>query len=106
MAFAVPSTLKHELQQRVISDGYGLRGKSKWVSEAIVKLFDYPNHLDLIFYSDEIQGLDSMETVVLDVEIKDAVDMKIIDVRKKYPELEGVKSRVLRAAVIQRLLRK
>jgi hypothetical protein len=105
MTFAVPSSLKNDLQQRVISDGYGLRGKSKWVSEAITKLFKYENHIDLIHYGDEFQGLDNMETIVLDVGEKSAVEKKIIDVRKKYPELEGVKSRILRTAIVQRLLR-
>lgn len=105
MSFAVPGTLKAELQQRVISDGYGLRGKSKWVSEAVSNLFNYDNHVDLIYLSDEIQGLDDMETVVLTYEMKVSIDHKIIDVRRKYPSLEGVKSRILRTSILQRLLR-
>jgi hypothetical protein len=105
VSFAVPKSLKSELQQRVISDGYGLRGKSKWVCEAITRLFKYDNHLELIYYSDELQGLDGMEAVVLNEDIKDAVENKIIDVRRVYPELEGVKSRILRTAIVQRLIR-
>lgn len=105
VSFAVPKSLKKELQQRVISDGYGLRGKSKWVCEAVTRLFEYDNHIELIHYSDELQGLDGMEAVVLNEDIKDAVDSKILDVRRAHPELEGVKSRILRTAIVQRLIR-
>ncbi len=38
--------LHHKMQQRVISDGYGMRGKSKWLIEAIegfLQLPDYPS---------------------------------------------------------------
>lgn len=105
VSFAVPKSLKKELQQRVTSDGYGLRGKSKWVCEALVRLFEYDNHVELIYYSDELHGLDGMEAVVLNEDIKDAVDNKILDVRRAHPELEGVKSRILRTAIVQRLIR-
>ena len=105
ITFAVPSPLRNELQKRVINDGYGLRGKSKWVSESILNLFEYENHIDLISYGDEFHGLDSMETVVVDANIKVRIENKVIDVRRKYPELEGVKSRILRTAIVQRLLR-
>ena len=105
MTFAVPGTLKTELQQRVIKDGYGLRGKSKWVSEAIRSLFEYKSHIDLINYSDEINGLDKMETVVLDYDLKQMLESKIVDVRKEYPSLEGVKSKILRTSILQRFIR-
>mgnify|MGYP006076785499 CR=1 FL=1 len=105
MTFAVPSILKKELQERVIKDGYGLRGKSKWVSEAINNLFEYDSHIELIYFSDEIKGLDQMETVVLDYDLKQMLENKIIDVRKEYPFLEGVKSKILRTSIMQRLIR-
>ena len=35
LSIALPNKLKEEFKIRVIQDGYGMRGKSKWVNEAV-----------------------------------------------------------------------
>jgi metal-responsive CopG/Arc/MetJ family transcriptional regulator len=105
ITFAIPENLKSELQARVIKNGYGLRGKSKWVSEAVESFLELKDFLDLIGYSDEMHGFDQVETVVIEYSLKMKLDKAIVDIRKEYPTIEGVKSRILRTAILQRLLR-
>lgn len=105
VAFAVPSNLKNELNERIIKDGYGLRGKSKWIAESVENLLGYKEFLELISYSDEMHGFDQLETAVIEYSLKMKLEQAIIEVRREFPTLEGVKSRILRTAVLQRMLR-
>jgi len=102
---AVPNKLKNELREYVIKDGYGLRGKSKWVSEAIENLVGLKDFLELISYSDEMRGFDQIETIVIEYSLKVRIDKAIIQIRKEFPTIEGVKSKIIRTAILQRLLR-
>ena len=105
ISFAVPSSLKNEIREHVIKEGYGLRGKSKWISEAVNSLLLLKDYPELISYNDEMHGFDEIETVVLEYSQKIALDKAIIQIRKEYPTLEGVKSRIMRTAIMQRILR-
>lgn len=105
ITFVVPEELQHELRQRVANDGYGLRGKSKWVAEAIGSLFDINNYAELVQYNEEMKGFEKMETVVISQEEKLQLEEGIVAIRHKYPTLEGVQSSIVRTAILQRLLR-
>ena len=105
VTFAVPNSLKDELRKRVIRDGYGLRGKSQWISEAVENLIGFKDFLELISYSDEMHGFDQIETTVVEYPLKLKLDKAIIQIRIEFPTLEGVKSRIMRTAVLQRILR-
>jgi hypothetical protein len=105
ITFYVPEILQHELQARVIKEGYGLRGKSRWVSEAISRLLIINNFPELVNYSDSMGGFEKAETIVIDQATQHALENAIIQIRKNFPLLEGVKSRIIRTALLQRLLR-
>lgn len=105
ITFVVPKSFQQDLREQVIKDGYGLRGKSKWVSEAVLSLLEVKNFPELVSYSDELCGFQKAETVVIDYELKQKLQDAVKQVRHKHPLLEGVKSRVLRTAILQRLLR-
>lgn len=105
IAFAIPSTLKKDLGEKVIKDGYGFRGKSKWISEAVENLLQLKNFFELINYSEEMSGFDDMETAVIDYQLKAKIDEAIIAIRTKFPMFEGVTSRLMRTAILQRLIR-
>ena len=105
ISFAVPLSMKTEIRDRVIKGGYGLRGKSLWISEAVEKLLSIKDYPELISYNDEMHGFDEIETVVVEYKLKLDIDKAVIQVRRKYPTLEGVKSRILRTAIMQRILR-
>ena len=105
LTFVVPDNLQKDLRARVIKDDYGLRGKSKWVSEAIEKLLELANYPELVNYSDEMHRFEKVETVVIEYPIKIKLEDAILKVRQQFPTLEGVKSRIVRTAILQRLLR-
>ena len=105
ITFAIPKTMKNEIRERVIKEQYGLRGKSKWISEAIENLFKLNDFVELISFSDEMHGFDQIETAVIEHPLKLKLDNAVIDVRKEFPALEGVRSRIMRTAILQRILR-
>lgn len=105
ITFVVPAALQIELRERIPRDGYGLRGKSKWVSEAIESLLVLEHFARLVQYSEEMHGFEKVETVVVSAELKKQIDQAILEVRKYYPGSEGVQSSIVRTAIMQRLLR-
>ncbi len=105
ITFVVPAALQAELRERVAREGYGLRGKSIWVSEAIQTLLGLPDFVSLVQYSEEMHGFEKVETVVIESELKKLLDDAIVEIRKQHPTLEGVQSSIVRTAIMQRLLR-
>lgn len=105
VTFVVPTGLQAELRERVTRDGYGLRGKSLWVSEAIQSLIALPNFVSLVQYSEEMHGFEKVETVVVTFELKKQLDEAVLTLRRQHPIAEGVQSSIIRTAIIQRLLR-
>lgn len=105
ITFVVPEILQNELRERVTHDGYGLRGKSKWVSEAIESLLALNNFAMLVQYSEEMNGFEKVETIVITTQLKQQLDNAIIEARRQYPTLEGVQSSIVRTAIMQRFLR-
>lgn len=101
----LPELLRKELQQKVIDDGYGMRGKSKWLQEAIKSFFALDNYINLVEIGNEMKGFSKMETFVVDWEIKNALEKAVILVKEKHHMIEGVQSRIIRTSILQRLLR-
>jgi len=97
--------LHHRLQQRIIEDGYGMRGKSKWIIEsieALLELSDYPTLVDI---AEDMNQLSDMVSIRVPESLMLKIEQAIVRVRKEYPTIEGVKSNLIRASIIQRLLR-
>lgn len=105
ITFVIHESLQKELRERMIKEDYGLRGKSKWVSEAIILLLDMSNFPELVQLSKELKDFEKVETIVVDPTLKIKLDNAIVVIRKQYPTLEGVQSRIVRTAIMQRLLR-
>lgn len=102
----LPKKLHHKLQQRVIGDGYGMRGKSTWIVEAIESFLLLPDFPDLVDIADDMDDqLTEIATIRLPEAILNKLEKAIIQVRRSYPAMEGVKSNVIRASIMQRLLR-
>ncbi len=101
----LPQRVRLELQQRVVSAGYGLRGKSRWVAEAIEQLLELPDYPDYVDIAEEMSDLTATEVIQLPIELKARLDHALIEVRTHYPTLEGVQSCLVRSAIMQRLLR-
>lgn len=104
ITFVLHKELQQALKERVIKDGYGMRGKSVWINEAINNLMEIKSYPELVKISDDMQGFEASETVVIDHVIKLKLEEAIIAIRKEFPTLEGVKSRIVRTAIMQRLI--
>lgn len=97
--------LHQKMLQQIISDGYGMRGKTKWIIEAInefLQLSDYPSLVDI---ADEMEQLTEIVSIRLPEDMVSRLDQAIVSVRKQYPAMEGVQSNLIRASIIQRLIR-
>lgn len=97
--------LHHRLQQRIIADGYGMRGKSKWIIESIESLLTIADFPTLVDIAEDMDHLSDMVSIRLPEELMVRIEQAIIQVRKQYPTIEGVKSNLIRASIVQRLLR-
>lgn len=105
IAFVLPEALQRDLKEQVVRDGYDLKGKSRWVSEAVEKLLAVEDFADLVKLNDAMKGFEKLESIVIERHLKRQLDEAIINIRKKYPAIEGVQSRIMRTAIVQRLLR-
>lgn len=97
--------LHYKMQQRIISDGYGMRGKSKWIIEAIERFLQLPDYPSLVDIADDMDHLSEVVSIRLPEDLMTKIDQAVIKVRRNYPAMEGVKSNVVRASIMQRLLR-
>jgi hypothetical protein len=97
--------LHFKMQQQIIGDGYGMRGKSKWIIEAIEYLLQLPDYPALVDIAVDMDQLDESLSIRLPEELMQKIDQAIIHVRREYPAMEGVKSNLVRTSIIQRLIR-
>ena len=104
ISFVIPESLQKDLKEKIVHDGYSLKGKSRWVAEAVERLLKINSYIDLVKVNDEMQGFEKFESVLIDRKLKIQLDESVIIIRKKYPEIDGVQSRIMRTAILQRLL--
>lgn len=104
ISFVIPESFQVDLKQKMMLDGYGLKEKSRWVTEAVERLFEMQSYIELVKINDAMHGFEKLESVLVDRKLKVQLDKSIINIRKKYPDMEGVQSRILRTAILQRLL--
>jgi len=97
--------LHHKLQQQIIEDGYGMRGKSKWIIESIESLLEITDYPTLVEIAEDMDQLSDMVSIRLPETLMRRIEKAVVHVRQQYPTIEGVKSNLIRASIIQRLLR-
>lgn len=97
--------LHRRLQQQIIEDGYGMRGKSKWIIESIESLLSLADYPDLVEIAEDMDQLNDMVSIRMPEGLMLRIEQAIVQVRKQYPTIEGVKSNLIRASIMQRLLR-
>lgn len=104
VSFVIPQLLQKDLKEHMVKEGYDLKGKSRWVTEAVERLLALQTFADLVKNNDEMNGFEKLESVVIARPLKKQLDDAVIAIRKKYPAIEGVQSRILRTAIVIRLL--
>jgi hypothetical protein len=105
LSYCLPEGILVDIKNAMVQQGYDLRGKSKWISEAIHQLLAMPNYSDLVMINDQMDGFEKMDSVSIDVDLKEKLDKAILVIRTQFPIIEGVQSKILRTAIVQRLLR-
>lgn len=101
----LPHSAHQAMLEKIIRDGYGMRGKSKWISEAVERFLQIPNYPELVDIANDMEEMNEIISLRTSEELTLQLDKAIIEIRKQYPAMEGVKSSIIRAGVIQRLIR-
>ncbi len=104
ITFVLPDVLQKECREKIMKDGYDMRGKSRWISEAIELLLAMKNYPELVNLSNQMKGFEKVESVVMTKDLKKLLDNAVIEIRKPYPSMEGVQSGIVRTAIMQRIL--
>ena len=105
ITFVLPDVLQKECREQIVKDGYDMRGKSRWITEAIELLLGMRNYPELVYLSNQMKGFEKVESVVMTKDLKKFLDNSVIEIRKMYPAMEGVLSGIVRTAIMQRILR-
>ncbi len=106
-SFKIPSTLEIEMNKKIVAQGYGLRGKSKWISDSLEQFLTCQDEhfvLECISYAEELENLDKTVTFRLSPAIDELLNCWAIKARVNMPMIEGVKSKIIRTAIIHGLL--
>jgi hypothetical protein len=101
----LPKKIYQKLLERVVSDGLGLRGKSKWIIHAIETFLQMENYPELVDIASEMDLLTEVLSMRLPMDVVTRLDSAVIETRRLYPALEGVRSSIIRASIIQNLIR-
>jgi len=103
----IATGLQKKMLSKLITQDYGMRGRSRWIEEAILAFLDIEGYEDLVKWdlSGEIRDITKPISLTMAKSTMAKLDNAIVKVRKTFPELEGVKSGIIRAAIIQRILR-
>jgi len=105
LSYFIPEAILTDIRERMVAQGYDLKGKSKWVSEAVNDLLETQNYSELVYINEQMDGFQKLDSVSIEHDLKTKLDNAIIVIRGHFPSIEGVQSKILRTAIIQRLLR-
>lgn len=105
MSIKISQPVAKQLLTQVIADQYGMRGKSRWIEEAVQAFLKLPNFVELVNIASEQQHFDQVISMRFSELSIAALERALIEVRRHYPEMEGVKSHIIRASIMQRFIR-
>jgi hypothetical protein len=94
-----------QLQKRIIEDGYGMRGMSQWIVESIDDLLKFSDYPALVEIAEDMAQLSDVISLRMPETLVKRMEQAVVHVRQRYPTMEGVKSNLIRASIIQRLLK-
>jgi len=100
----LPRRLKEDMMHKMIEDDYGLRGKSRWICEAIEQLLDRPQWSDEMLADYALKG-DDVDVVTLTPEVVKIINDAIPIAIQEYPNLKGgAQSAIIRTAINARVM--
>ena len=103
-AFTLPAALRREYTGHVTAlKGYGPKGKSRWVREALAMLIREDPGLEHVGLGVDLIVKDVIDPVYLDENTEQLVEKAYRILRTHYPRWEGVQGDLIRAAILYRL---
>lgn len=105
VAVLLPSKMRREMLESVLRDEYGMRGKSRWVAEAVADLLDRREWLLTAGAGEGLVPNPAHEVVYLEPALKGRIEDAVLEMRTRNPMMEGPQSAIIRAAITRRLLR-
>jgi hypothetical protein len=103
-SFKVGELLPSEVRAAAIVEGYGPKGLSRWVSEAIVEFVkDLRARMWEVGTGDNVEGFNRVFKLQLSEAAEDAIERAVAVIRGVTPNEEGVRSAVVRSAIRDRL---
>ena len=102
-SFKIPSKMVMQIQMKYMKKGYGPMGKSRWLCEVISDLLNYHDEqfvLESIDNVEEMTNLDKAMSFRPTEEVEELLSTWVIKARRYNPTIEGVKSKIIRAAII------
>ncbi len=101
----LPEQLYNHLITRVIEDGYGLRGRSKWIVDAVYALLELPEFEQYVEIASGLTKCTYAVSIKMPEELALRLDKEVVRIRQIYPEVEALKSNIIRASIFQRFIR-
>lgn len=102
-SFRIPAALENRMQKKIIEDGCGPRGKSKWLCRKIkdfllTKREDFV--IDATMFFEDITSHNRTVSFRPTTIIQHLLRTWLARIRRVNPEMEGVKSKIIRAAIM------
>ena len=90
--------------RKMIEDDYGLRGKSRWICEAVEQLLERPEWSDEMLADYALKSDDS-DVVTLTPSVVKLINSAIPVAIREYPNLKGgAQSAIIRTAINARIM--
>ena len=104
VSFRTSKKIIQMMLERIVAEGYGLKGKSKWVTEAVERFLAMPDYIACVDIASAQEDMSDPVLCTIPESLSRKLDLALIEVRRQYPDMEGVKSNIMRASLTQRLL--
>ncbi len=101
----LPEALYNQVTTKVIADGYGMRGRSKWIVDAILALLALPEFEQYVEIASDLGHCTHSVSIRMPEDLAIKLEKEVIRIRKIYPEIEAIKSNIVRASIFQSLIR-
>lgn len=99
----MPGHLKAQLPKSILSDGYNMRQKSKWVTEAIESLLSNPEWEGVLLSEVSIKP-DTKDVFRIPAELVVRINQEAARISLENPSLRANLSSIVRAAINRRLM--
>ncbi len=94
ISFRTSEKIVQKMLERVVLEGYGLKGKSKWIAGAVEKLLGMPEYWDLVDIASAQEDFGKAVTCIIPETVSEKIENALIEVRQHFPSMEGVKSNI------------